>query len=322
MIKIDQENRTTILVVVIALFAVALVASTITSVAAPAGGDDRIHVDPIGAVDERGGNNNDTSGGVDGGPIESSDGGFQLTYCIDFLTTPVAITGIIAGVFFVLYLVYRQFNLATSLFSSFVIAPLAFGMWAIMTNCVEGKEGGGQVFDGSGIVNPGESGSVVTAPPISPTMLAMVFVFLVAVSLVVMLTVTGSDETYEPVEDEEPDEPDEAAFARAAGRAADRIEQGNDPVDNAVYRAWAEMTNLLDIPDPETSAPMDFADAAIEFGLEADDVHELAELFNEVRYGHKSAEEREDRAIEILRRVETTYQQTVNEPADSEGDEL
>jgi hypothetical protein len=309
------------LIVVVALFAIALAASTITSVAEPAGGDDRIRVDVIGAQDSQSDQNDGDRENVDRNGDASSGEPVRLTRCIDFLTTPLAIGGIVAGMGLALFGIYRRFNFATSLFSSFVVAPLTLGTWALLTNCVSGSEGSGQFIGGRDFV-ANEGGGVVTAPPVSPTVLGMVFGLVVVLSIAVMLTVTGRDEAYEPIEDEDVEEPDQADFARAAGMAADRIEEANVPVDNAVYRAWGQMTNLLDVPDPETSTPMDFADAAVDLGLAADDVSELTELFNEVRYGHRSAEEREERAVEVLRHIEATYEgadDDVDDPADGGG---
>lgn len=320
MFNIDQGNRYNILIIVVAIFAIALAASTITSVTEPSGTSDRINVDVVGSQDSQSDQNEQTKPDVEEGGALSSGGAVRLTYCIDFLTTPLAIGGMIAGIGLALFAVYRRYNLASSLFASFVIFPLTFGTWAILTNCISATGGSGQLMEGSSIVT-NEGNGVVTAPPVSPTILAMVFGLLVVLSLAVMLTVTGRDETYEPVADDDIEEPDEADFARAAGKAADRIEEANVAVDNAVYRAWAEMTNLLDVPDPETSAPKDFEEAAIEFGLDEDDVSELTELFNEVRYGNRSAEKREERAIEILRHIEATYERSADEATDSvDGD--
>lgn len=319
MFDIDREGGYTLLIVVVALFAIALTASTITSVAEPAGGGDRIRIDVVPAQsDQSDGNAVNRNDGNENGKITRSEP-VRITRCIEFLRTPLAIGGMVAGMGLVLFGIYRRFNFATSVFSSFVVTPLTVGAWAVMTNCVSGSAGTDQFIDGRDFLATDGSG-IVTAPPVSPAILAAVFGFLVVLSLAVMLTVTGRDETYEPIEDDV-EEPAEADFARAAGRAADRIEQANVPVDNAVYRAWGEMTNLLDVPAPETSAPMDFADAAVEFGLDEDDVHELTELFNEVRYGHRSAEEREERAIEILRHIEATYEESAGGRADTSDGE-
>ncbi|WP_254863166.1 DUF4129 domain-containing protein [Halovivax gelatinilyticus] len=94
-----------------------------------------------------------------------------------------------------------------------------------------------------------------------------------------------------------------------AGDAADRIEGGEGaPVENEVYRAWREMTTLLDVDNPATSTPGEFADAAVDAGLDTADVRELTELFESVRYGPARASSMEERrAVEILRNIESAY---------------
>ena len=97
------------------------------------------------------------------------------------------------------------------------------------------------------------------------------------------------------------------ALGIAAGTAADRIEH-HDAWENQIYRAWFEMTGLLDVDAPETKTPGDFADAAIEAGLRAEDVEALTSLFEAVRYGgYEPTTEREARAIETFRTIERRY---------------
>ncbi|WP_241692902.1 DUF4129 domain-containing protein [Haloarcula limicola] len=95
--------------------------------------------------------------------------------------------------------------------------------------------------------------------------------------------------------------------AAVAGHAADRIAD-DAPPDNAVYQAWREMTDALDVPDPETSTPGEFQAAAVDAGMDSEDVAVLTDLFETVRYGDQTAtEERERRAQQALRNVERTY---------------
>ncbi|WP_209452146.1 DUF4129 domain-containing protein [Halosimplex halophilum] len=93
---------------------------------------------------------------------------------------------------------------------------------------------------------------------------------------------------------------------RAAGDAADRIEHGSAGT-NPVYRAWTEMVAHLDVADPETATPGEFADAATAAGMDPDDVAELTELFEAVRYGDRDPEARAERALATLRRIEAAY---------------
>ena len=98
-----------------------------------------------------------------------------------------------------------------------------------------------------------------------------------------------------------------ADIGEAAGRAADRIE-ASETYQNEVYRAWKEMTGLLDLPNPAVATPGDFAAEAIDAGLDPADVRDLTRLFEAVRYGDRPATEaRERRAVELLRRIETRY---------------
>lgn len=96
-------------------------------------------------------------------------------------------------------------------------------------------------------------------------------------------------------------------LGETAGEAADRIDDSGD-VDNEVYRAWREMTEYIDLDDPETSTPREFAAAARAAGMTADDVDELTDLFEEVRYGGiPPTESAEERAVAALRRIEDSY---------------
>ena len=103
------------------------------------------------------------------------------------------------------------------------------------------------------------------------------------------------------------DEPDLDEFAAAAGRAADRIEEHAVDVDNAVYRAWVEMTDLIEVDNPDVYSPGEFAETAVDLGMDESDVSELTNLFNEVRYGDRDASTREDRAVSVLRNIESAY---------------
>jgi len=102
---------------------------------------------------------------------------------------------------------------------------------------------------------------------------------------------------------------DTAALGEIAGRAADRIEtDSSGDSENEVYRAWREMTAQLDTETPETTTPREFQQAAVEAGMAPDDVRELTRLFERVRYGGESATaDREERAVQVLRRIESAY---------------
>ncbi|ELZ07056.1 hypothetical protein C479_15662 [Halovivax asiaticus JCM 14624] len=100
-----------------------------------------------------------------------------------------------------------------------------------------------------------------------------------------------------------------AAVGAAAGRAATQIESASQQdTENEIYRAWKEMTTLLPVESPQTTTPREFEAAAVEVGLERADVSDLTELFEAVRYGTEEVTHaREEQAIDILRRIESTY---------------
>nr|WP_303647165.1 DUF4129 domain-containing protein [Haloarchaeobius sp. FL176] len=170
--------------------------------------------------------------------------------------------------------------------------------------------GGG---DGSGGGEQGETRQQL--PDVLLLLLGVVGVAVVVVAGVWVVRSGDEDDESELVkaanpedEEEQPEPPDSAAVAAAAGRAADRIEE-QSAVDNEIYRAWVEMTDHLPVEHPETSTPREFERAAVAAGFEAATVGELTELFESVRYGSEAATaEREERAVEALRRLEDQFE--------------
>jgi hypothetical protein len=156
----------------------------------------------------------------------------------------------------------------------------------------------------------GGSGGAGAASGGSPVVSLVLFGVLGLALLVAVALLFQSTGDNQPAWAEQPEEPDPVQMAeigRAAGRAADRIEGDAEP-DNAVYEAWKEMTDLLDVPNPEASTPSEFAGAAVEAGMAAEDVVELTDLFESVRYGTADPTEgREARALAALRRIEEEY---------------
>lgn len=146
-----------------------------------------------------------------------------------------------------------------------------------------------------------------TGTPVVAAALFAVLGMALLVAVALLLSTTG-DDVEEVGEAPEPDTRiDVTEVGRAAGRAADRIE-GSADIDNEIYRAWQDMTDHLDVANPSTSTPGEFAEAAVEAGMAADDVRELTSLFEAVRYGEAApTAERESRAVSALRRIETEY---------------
>lgn len=158
----------------------------------------------------------------------------------------------------------------------------------------------------------GGSGSEPTEGPSLSSILLLLALIATLFGTITAYLKTSSTEDDTTLDDSQQQDIDKAAVGEAAGRAADRIEQEAD-IDNEVYRAWREMTELLDMSNPETGTPEDFAAAAVKAGMGKDDVRELTRLFEDVRYGNvEPSPEREERAVGLFRRLEARY--TEDEP--------
>lgn len=130
----------------------------------------------------------------------------------------------------------------------------------------------------------------------------------IAVSIRDLLT----RERIEAVDTVEADEAPDRAVAEvgdAAGRAAERLLADADAaVTNEVYRAWREMTTPLAVDNPAASTPREFATAAVDAGLDPEDVETLTTLFERVRYGAEPlTDEDRDQVVRVLRRIEAAY---------------
>jgi hypothetical protein len=311
MLEFDRVTVVTALVVFLVVGTVGMLGATINSVQ---GANDTVS---DFSVDQNIGDtsaSNVTGGDSDGAIPEGSDG-VTLSTCISFLQTPSAIAGIVAAIAGAVYGVSRRYNRAASLIFGAVFVPVVWIAYFLSTNCATGGSNGGGGLNLGNALATNTGGP--TAPPASPVLIAGVFSVVVIGGIALLVVTTGEEETFEPTE-EEPTEVETTAFAEAAGRAADRIDETNASVDNAVYEAWLEMTTLLRMNNPSSTAPRDFADAAVNAGLDRGDIEELTQLFNEVRYGNKEVETREERALEILRNIERIYEESGDGATDSE----
>lgn len=176
-------------------------------------------------------------------------------------------------------------------------------------NATEAEEPGGEGES----AEEGDGGD--TTNPTTPFVALFVLLGVGLLGLLLFFRSSSDEEEEEELDDITARE----AVGRAAGRAADRIDE-DDPLENAVYQAWHEMTTALDIPNPSTRTPAEFKRAAIEAGLAAEDVETLTDLFREVRYGDATVTpERERQARETLRRIEAAY---AEDTADEGGGNL
>ncbi|SFR92541.1 protein of unknown function [Halomicrobium zhouii] len=159
------------------------------------------------------------------------------------------------------------------------------------------------------LVDNATAGGAAGESVADPSLLSLVVVAaLTLVCLAAVVTVRQrSTGTATAPSDDDDQSTAAAAVGRAAGRAAERIETGDD-LDNEVYRAWREMTSPLDVSRPETTTAGEFEAAAVDAGMDPGDVRELTDLFEGVRYGGRDPEPAdEERAVALLRRIEDQY---------------
>lgn len=165
------------------------------------------------------------------------------------------------------------------------------------------RQDGGEDDDGGGDESDGGDGDAALNPQ-SPTGVAALVGAVLLVGLALLVRSRSGDDDRE--DEADTDEETVERVRQVAGEAADRIETDAhaDP-DNEVYRAWRELTTHLDVADPRTSTPAEFAAAAVEAGVDREAVSELTAVFRAVRYGGRTpTDERERRAVEALRRIE------------------
>lgn len=236
--------------------------------------------------------------------------------CYPLLNDPWFLAAAAAVVGFGLYLVYRRKGPLVPIGVVAAFGPPALLVHALLTACRAAEEprlslplGAQGNTSGTFSLTSG-SGGAGAAGGGTPIVLIALFAVLglaLIVAVALLIQSTGDDEPAPPEAVETPDPVQMDAIGRAAGRAADRIEGDAEP-DNAVYQAWKEMTDLLEVPNPEASTPAEFAAAAVGAGMAREDVNELTSQFETVRYGTATpTEEREERAVAALRRIEAEY---------------
>ncbi|WP_089868714.1 DUF4129 domain-containing protein [Halogranum rubrum] len=310
-------NRNTALTVVFALLAVvALSISAATlDTATTAEGGSRLGAGP-GA--ESGVSDSDTGGGVGNeGPLFGGQVSSNFP-CYPVLSAPSTVALLLAGMALLVGVVYwRTRSAILSGATLFGVGIPVVLVQSLLTACVVSDEGESSLIptpnngssilpEAGGATGLNQAGEVLSAPS---ALLGLVLVVAVVGSVLMLFLSTGDSTEEVPEPEVEPDDtaPDVAAIGRAAGDAADRIEADAD-VDNEVYRAWGEMTRLLDVPRPQSSTAGEFAAAAVDAGMAREDVDELTGLFEDVRYGGADVtDEREARAVDALRRIESTY---------------
>jgi hypothetical protein len=293
-----RETLRSVALAGLAVLAVALAAATLDPTVAPAGpGQDG----PVGPGGEG-------RGGLI--PLPNTEPPLEAAAGVPFLSELLAVLGLVVLLVMLSYLLGQYRRTLGIALAATVLLGLAYLLLQVLIALAAPPDpwtlppGEGRILGGAG----GGGGGDRAPPPASTLALLLVLALVLVGAAVVVRGSTGEDaEEAEGGAGTRPTDTDAAAVGRIAGRAADRIERETD-VDNEVYRAWREMTGLLDVADPGTSTPGEFAAAATEAGLGREDVAELTRLFEDVRYGAgRPSPERERRARTVLRRIEERY---------------
>lgn len=249
-----------------------------------------------------------------GAPQPFNESSSSVPGYLDYLFTAFALLFVL-GALYGLIVMYQEYGLVRTV-SIFILLIGVSALMAVLLYAIAGgnafETGIGGLFGDRGPSLPGggnpatDSGtSAFDAPTVA---LALLFGLALVGALAAFVRSTGDNVQAPPPEPSEGEiDSQVTALGEAAGTAADRIEGGAD-VNNEVFRAWREMTDRLDAPNPQTTTPAEFARIAVAAGIAREDVNELTDLFEEVRYGDAPAtEERERRAVAALRRIEEAY---------------
>ena len=253
-----------------------------------------------------------SSGGA--GPMSTSG------LCLPVFGEPPAVIALLGGLTLIAGIAYRDTGspLASVAVAGVMGAPIGILFW-ILSTCrsvarsvrvslgLGGNETGVLPAGAAGGGGFGSGAGAASAPQL---LFAVVVVAAVVASVAALLLAGGDDEAdgdaADPSDEPAEDPPDLDAIGRTAGEAADRIESSD--ADNEVYRAWRDMTDVLDVDRPASSTPAEFATAAVDAGVDEEPVAALTEVFERVRYGGEDAtDDRERRAVEALRRIEERH---------------
>ena len=269
-----------------------------------------------------GGGEAPSTGNTDGDArvVSSPGGGGALStggLCLAALRSPPVVAAFALGVALIAGVIYRGTGsaLVSAVVTGVIGAPIGLLLWALSTCATSGREAeaSGLAGNRTGLFReaaPGGSGLGGEGAAAAPELAFAAVVAAAIVASVAALLVAGGDDESDGGEtaesDAADDSPDLNAVGRAAGAAADRIESSD--ADNEVYRAWRDMTDVLDVDRPDSSTPAEFATAAVDAGVDEEPVTALTEVFERVRYGGEDpTEDRERRAVEALRRIEERH---------------
>lgn len=318
--EVNRDIAGVVVIGVLALAALGLTAATIDSTYSSNISTDG--TSPSGPDAGGGFGESDSSGSSDSASQNRENRGSQSPLqipkiCIELLTTTPGILGLVGGIMLLIALAYRQFGFIGASFVGYLFGLPAVVGYGFLTQCPTSGSGTGTQSPLGQFLAQAPLGGSLTSTSVPPWLLIGVFSLAGVAAVVALVSATGSEDIETAIEEDE-EEPDLEEFAATAGKVADHIESTDADVDNAVYRAWWEMTELLDMANPETSTPAEFADAAVEAGMNEEEVDRLTRLFEEARYGNMDPEPHEELALETFRAIEERY--GVSDDSENPGD--
>ena len=309
---VSQEALRFVVIGLVAMAAIAVGAATITATVdtgdlgggeAPQNTQEQQRQGGGGGAGEGPGNGT----GMQRGGEANEENAVTYTTCIEPLSAWYGSLAYFGAAAMLVYLVKRRYSFGAAFLGLYAIAPPVLLGYFLGTDCA--SVGGPGLGNGTvgGAANATQS--PVASVDVPPALILGLFGVVLVATAAVLFRASG-DQQITTMEEEAVDEGEGADvmdLAQAAGRAADRLEEHNADVDNEVYRAWWEMTSMLDVPNPDSATPGEFAEAAVDVGLGEEDVAELTRLFEEVRYGKRDPESREQLAIDVFRNIEDEY---------------
>lgn len=309
---VNRDQITPLVLAFLAVLALGASAATLDSVRQGSTG--------VGGPDE-GTGLGDGGSTIDFGAPPPADTSVPESSILSTLLRALFVLLLVASLIALIVVIYRNGwrSLLPHIIATVVFAIVLFILFKLLQLFSDGKPGRGGLFGNNQTSLP-SGGTLGSMSEITPTLTnnfsTVVFALLavtILIAAIVLVRATGDGQLLDRSEPDS-DEPgsdqvstaESAAVGEAAGRAADRIETDTS-LSNAIYSAWQEMTDPLNLPR-ETTTPGEFADAAIASGMTPEDVDELTELFEATRYGGIDAsEKRERRALSALRRIEREY---------------
>lgn len=298
----DRDRLAPLAVALLAVLAFGVAAATL----------DTAHTGTVGAGGGDAGVDDGASGPVDFGapPVESDAGPAPIDPAL--LEALLALAAVVAAVAVARWLYVEGLGALRTLLSLAVPVAVLVAALSLAVGELGFGAGGGGLFGDDRPQLPAGGGADVaprmTADPSLALAAVVGGVLVVAAAVAVRSTGEGFDDRSDPPTSAAAADPEPStAVGDAAGRAADRIAD-ETAVSNAVYRAWREMADRLDVAAPRSSTPGEFAEAAVEAGMDPEAVRELTELFEATRYGGAApTDDRERRAVAALRRIEREY---------------